>query len=383
MRTFDDFTVPGFWRDPHAAFRNSFASEDRLQANPGGGYSVLGFDLLSKLGRHPALDGTPMPTPAAGGPSATYALFRHALFTQVAPRHHLLRTAALAGLSMSAVATFGSGMEHLVAQRIESLKASRFDLVTGFVGPIAAEAWCRFMGYDAEDAPALVADVARITAHGTFEPDPATAGDAEQAAASVLARTAAMLRNDRDTPATRIARALPAGDPDLAIGVVASLVLDALDTGVAGLAGLLAVLIGQPEFHHELGDVAARNAAIEEALRLATPAVLTVRQAREDVVVDGHTIENGARVLMWWAAGNVDPEAFGAPAEFRPGRKKRAMPFGVGAHTCLGHVWIKPLAHALVAQAFAGKHRLRCLAPDFSWVSGGARRPHGLVVAFA
>lgn len=382
MRIFDDHTLPGFWQDPLSVFQKSFASGDRVQANPGGGFSVLGFEALSTLGRHPAMDGTPVPAPPPDQPRATFDLMRNALFTQVAPRHRQLRTAVLAGVNLGAVEAFREEAERLARTRLETLRGAPFDLVTDFVFPVAVEAWCSFMGYEAGSASALWSDVEGVTGQLTFTSESAPPLDAEQAAASILARTSAMLRAGRGGPATRIAAALPAGDPDLAAGVVASTLLDAIDTGAAGLSGLLAVLLGEPDWHDRMDDAASREAAIEEALRLATPAVLTVRQAREDVLFDGLTIEQGALVLMWWAAGNIDPDVFEEPRRFRPGRPKRGMPFGVGAHSCPGHVWVKMLAHTLVRLAFVGERRLKALTQDVTWVAGGARRPHGLVVAF-
>lgn len=381
MRTFDDHTLAGFWQDPLSVFQKSFASGDRLQANPGGGFAVLGYDALSRLGRHPAMDGTPMPASSRDQPSATTDLMRHALFTQVAPRHRPLRTAVLAGVNFAAVDAFRPEAERRAGARLDALRGAPFDLVADFVRPVVADAWCGFMGYEAGSASALASDVERVTGQLTFASDPAYAEDAEQAAASMLARTAAMLRTARGGPALGVAAAIPGGDPEVAAGVVASLLLDAIDTGVAGLSGLLAVLLRQPETHDRLGDAVFREAAIEEALRLATPAVLTVRQASEDVAFDGLRIEKGALVLMYWAAGNVDPAVFEQPLRFRPGRPKRGMPFGVGAHSCPGHVWIKMLAHTLVRLAFAGERRLTALTQHLTWVTGGARRPHGLIVA--
>lgn len=382
MRIFDDYTLPGFWRDPLSVFQQSFASGDRVQANPGGGFAILGYEALSTLGRHPAMDGTPVPAPSPDQPRASYDLLRHALFTQVAPRHRELRMAVLAGVNFAAADAFRAEAGRLALDRLKALRGAPFDLVTDFVRPVVADTWCRFMGYEAASASALSSEVERLTGELTFTPDPAKAADTEQAAASLLARTSAVLRTAQAGPAARIAAALPHGDPEVAAGVVASLLLDALDTGVAGLSGLLAVLLGEPEAHDRLDDAAAREAAIEEALRLATPAVLTVRQASGDVVFDGLRIEKGALVLMYWAAGNVDPDVFDAPLRFRPGRPRRAMPFGVGAHSCPGHVWIKMLAHTLVRLLFVGERRLRAVTQEFTWVAGGARRPHGLVVAF-
>jgi cytochrome P450 len=382
VRIFNDFTLPDFWQDPISVFQRSFATGDRLQASPDGGIAILGHEALRELGRHPAIDGTPMSAPTEGEPRAVFELLRHAVFAQVGPRHRQLRKAVLAGLNFGAVDTFRDRAECLIRHRLDALGAGPFELVEDLVTQFAAESWCTFMGYDPADSAAVAMEVERLTTQLGFTPDPAKAADADAAAASLLARTQAVLMTARDDgPAQRIAAAVPGCDRAVAAGVVASLLFDAVDTATAGLSGLIAVLLGEPTCHDRLGNSSLREAAIEEALRLATPAVLTVRQAREALVFEGVPIAEGSLVWMWWAAGNADPAAFEAPARFLPGRPNRAMPFGAGAHSCLGHAWVKMLAHVLVRAAFAGESRLAA-ATDFMWTSGGARRPKSLRVTF-
>ncbi|WP_026871458.1 cytochrome P450 [Inquilinus limosus] len=383
MRVFDDFTLPGFWQDPVSVFQRHFSSGRRLQASPDGGLAVLGYRALRELGQHPAVDGTPVPPPSDGQPGAVSDLFRHALFAQVSPRHRHLRKAVLAGLNHAAVEGFRERAAGLVRSRVDALQGGPFDLFTDLALPVAADAWCAFMGYPVEDAPLFASAVERLTSQLSFSPDPSQAEDADAAAALLQSRTAALVAAGGGGPPSRIAAAVPEGDRGLAASIIASLLFDAIDTTAAGLAGVVAILLHSSVHHGRLSDAAFRDQAVEEALRLATPATLTVRQAREDLVFDGRAVAEGTLIWMWWAAGNCDPDVFPAPDRFQPGRPGRGMPFGVGAHSCLGHAWVKMLADVLIWAGFTGRRQLTAATPNIEWVSGGARRPKDQIVIWS
>lgn len=75
---------------------------------------------------------------------------------------------------------------------------------------------------------------------------------------------------------------------------------------------------------------------IEEALRLESPFRFHLRSTSKDVAIGGVTIPSGATVLMFWGAGNRDPEVFAKPDEIDLSRPHVHMTFGRGIHTCVG-----------------------------------------------
>lgn len=377
MRTFDDFSLPGFWQNPFPYYQRSFSQAARIQSSPDGGVAVLGYELSRKIGMHPAIDGTPLPASVEGDHQFGNEILRHGLFTQVLPEHRHLRRAVLTGLSNNTVKAFAPAARKCVTRKLEEWGDQNFDLFLDFCLPIAAECWALFAGYGADQAPHLIDEVERFSKQLSFEPDPALAEDAENAAASLLARTVKVVERADDCPVHRMADEL--GDKRGA-PLAASLLFDAIDTAAAGLAGMLAVLLDEVREKESLGDPVFREQAIEEALRLATPTPFTVRQARESVRVDDLTIPAGALVWMWWSAANRDPEVFADPEQFLPGRERRGLPFGIGVHSCVGHGWAKQLAHILVEAGLSGPRRLEATVSDRMWKIGGARRPYRLMV---
>jgi cholest-4-en-3-one 26-monooxygenase len=79
------------------------------------------------------------------------------------------------------------------------------------------------------------------------------------------------------------------------------------------------------------------ESAVEEILRWASPAIHTVRLAKEDVTLHGETIRAGDRVALLLSSANFDPRQFEQPEGFDVTRAANDhVAFGTSAHTCLG-----------------------------------------------
>lgn len=75
---------------------------------------------------------------------------------------------------------------------------------------------------------------------------------------------------------------------------------------------------------------------IEEVLRVESPFRFHLRSVPRDTTLNGIPIPAGATVLLFWSAGNRDPEVFDRPDEIDLARPRMHMAFGRGIHTCLG-----------------------------------------------
>lgn len=267
-----------------------------------------------------------------------------------------------------------------VARKLAECAGESVDLFADSCLPIAAECWALFAGYGANEAPHLVNEVERFSQQLSFESDVALAADADEAAESLLARTARVVARADGCPLHRMADALGDGR---GTPLAASLLFDAIDTAAVGLAGMFAVLLDEVKDTETLGDPLFLEQAIEEAVRLATPAPFTSRQARDCTRIGDLKIPAGALVWMWWSAANRDPEAFPDPECFILGRQNRGLPFGIGVHSCVGHGWTKQLAHSLIEAGLSGRRRLEATTSDRNWKIGGARRPDRLMVRMA
>ncbi len=120
-----------------------------------------------------------------------------------------------------------------------------------------------------------------------------------------------------------------------------------VETSQTLMSNLMAMLLADPEIERsvvaaaEAGDAAA---VTEEFLRMVTPAMHFCRTATADTEVGGQRIAAGDYVVMWYVAGNRDPEYYPDPHRFDPVRfagpnraVKPMLSFGAaGGHYCMG-----------------------------------------------
>jgi cytochrome P450 len=92
----------------------------------------------------------------------------------------------------------------------------------------------------------------------------------------------------------------------------------------------------------------------DEVIRWASPATYFRRTATRDGELHGQTIREGDKVLLWFASGNRDENAFDNPniVNFRR-TPNRHLAFGQGGvHVCLG-IWLARLEVRVVFQELA------------------------------
>ena len=77
-------------------------------------------------------------------------------------------------------------------------------------------------------------------------------------------------------------------------------------------------------------------AFIEEVLRLESPFRFHLRSTPKDTVLGNVPIPSGSTVLLFWGAGNRDPETFINPDNIDLTRPRKHITFGRGIHTCIG-----------------------------------------------
>jgi cytochrome P450 len=102
---------------------------------------------------------------------------------------------------------------------------------------------------------------------------------------------------------------------------------------------MLALIENQDQLRRLQDDPSLIPGAVEEFLRWATPVYHFRRTATRDVELHGKTIRAGDKVVMWFAAGNRDPEVFADPYRFDVTRYPNDhVTFGKGSpHFCMGN----------------------------------------------
>ncbi|QDE89542.1 hypothetical protein BHS06_11540 [Myxococcus xanthus] len=125
---------------------------------------------------------------------------------------------------------------------------------------------------------------------------------------------------------------------DMFLSYFWSLVTGAYDTTASTIAGGFLALSEFPgECEKLFANPSLIPTAVEEMLRWVTPVVYFRRTASRDTELGGHSIKEGQRVVMCYAAGNRDEDEFLDPDVFDVARTpNKHLAFGHGPHFCLG-----------------------------------------------
>jgi cytochrome P450 len=139
-----------------------------------------------------------------------------------------------------------------------------------------------------------------------------------------------------------LAAARADADPPLTVADVAGVPLDLVVAGhvtvTRAIGSILALMFRHGEIRAHLLDPALAPRAIEEILRLESPAQGLFRRTTREVELGGVRLPEGARLMVHFGSANRDEEVFAGPDAYEPDRADagRNVSFGKGIHFCIG-----------------------------------------------
>lgn len=119
--------------------------------------------------------------------------------------------------------------------------------------------------------------------------------------------------------------------------MVIDFVAPSLDTTILATGRLLWSLGENPDVYAQLrAEPELIPTAAVEAVRLCSPVRGFTRTVARDTVVDGVRLPAGERVVLLYAAANMDERRFDNPETFSLQRRGSNLGWGHGMHTCVG-----------------------------------------------
>jgi len=161
-------------------------------------------------------------------------------------------------------------------------------------------------------------------------------------------------------------------------------VMAGMETTMGGLGATMWLLATDPDLRAELrgADDRTLDRAVDEFIRFASPVPTSGRTMTKDAEVGGCPMKKGDRVLVNWAAANLDPSRFENPHKIDLNRPNIAshVGFGAGIHRCLGsHLAKREIKAAIRAVADLKRFEL-VPGHDVEWRAAFARGPVALPV---
>ena len=265
-----------------------------------------------------------------------------------APLHTAIRGLVTKAFTPRRVAEMAPRIEELATELLDELAPEgEADIVRRFAWPLPLALVGEMLGVPRADLPRLH----EWSVHWLRLKQPGATIDQqlEWARSTVeLQRYFMELLDDRErNPTDDLTSALLAAsrgiDPPLSRAAVMGVPLDLVVAGhvtvTRAIGNALVLILAEPGRADDLrADPSLVAPAVEEILRLESPAQGLFRTTTREVTIGGVTLPAGARVMVHYGSANRDEHVFACPAEYDPRREGlgRHLAFGKGVHFCIG-----------------------------------------------
>lgn len=298
------------------------------------------------------------------------------------PRHSTLRGLVSKAFTPARIEAMRPEVEALARDLAAEIpKGEEIDIVAAFTTPLPVTVIARMLGIPESDHRKFKRWSDAIT--GLMD-DP-MGGDRIKTMMELGAYFSEILKERRKAPGADLISALARADDagvSLSDREVVSFICLLLIAGNETTTNLLGSLLNRlapqaEEWERLRANPALVEGAIEEALRMESPAQFVMRSARADVEIGAAKIKKDEFVIVYLAAANRDPAKWSDPALFDIAREReRHLAFGHGVHHCIG----APLARLEAQAAMEGLlARFESIAPGSR---PGQRLPSGLLYGF-
>ena len=264
------------------------------------------------------------------------------------PDHTAIRKLAIKRFTPKQVTAIEPLIREFVIERVEKLREmGEGDVVVELFKPLPSLVVGHFLGVPESDR--------RLFDKWTDATVAANAGGDITSAGPVLGEMMAyfgeMMERVRKKPGDDVISALvharPGGkevSPAWILGFAFTMVTGGNDTTTGLLSGAAELLTKNPDQQKLLVEEPERIPnAIEEFLRMTSPAQGLARMTTRDVTIEGKTIPKDRKVMLLYASANLDEREFGPDAgECDITRKiRRHVALSYGPHHCIGAATVR------------------------------------------
>jgi cholest-4-en-3-one 26-monooxygenase len=263
------------------------------------------------------------------------------------PKHDRLKALFQAGFTPKRIAAHEGAIRGIVVDVLDRVAGRETcDLVNEVAQPVVSRVIGSFMGIPEEDDAAW-ANLMNATL-GASDPDLNPGGieaTLEKDIPEIFERCRRMVAERRENPTDDLTSVLVHAEIDgerleeheIVMGFFL-LVAAGNDSTKATYCSAMRALMEDPEQRQLLlDDPSLVPAAVEEALRMFPAFAHFARTATRDTELNGTTIREGEKVVMWYVSSNRDESRYEDPDRFDVRRNPEHQAFGAGGrHFCLG-----------------------------------------------
>jgi cytochrome P450 len=262
------------------------------------------------------------------------------------PLHDRIRSLVTRAFTPRRIAALEPRIESISSELIDELAPSgRADIVEAFAWPLPLRVLGELFGFPRDDLEQIHRwglDWLLLQQERPLEEQLAHA----RGLVDLQRYCVAAVEDRRERPSDDLLGALvaanDAADDPLGTVEIAGLPLDLMVAGhvtvTRAIGSVLDRMFTESELREHLLDPERAPKAIEEILRLESPAQGLFRVTTREVELGGAVLPAGARVMAHFASANRDACVFAHPDSYRPERGELGahLAFGKGIHFCIG-----------------------------------------------
>jgi cholest-4-en-3-one 26-monooxygenase len=263
------------------------------------------------------------------------------------PKHDRLKMLFQRGFTPKRIAEHEDAIRAITVGVLDRLEdRDECELVMDVAQPVVSRVIGSFMGIPPEDDE-IWARLMNATL-GAGDPDlnpEGTENVMEQEVPEIFERCRRLIEERRENPTDDLTSVLVHAEVDgerleeheIVMGFFLLVAAGNDSTKATYSSGMRALLENPDQRHLLLDDPSLIPSAVEESLRMYPAFAHFRRTATRDVELNGKTIHEGDKVVLWYVSSNRDETRYEDPDRFDVTRNPEHQAFGAGGrHFCLG-----------------------------------------------
>ena len=262
------------------------------------------------------------------------------------PKHDRLKMLFQRGFTPKRIAEHEDRIRQItvdVMDRLDGREAC--DLVTDVAQPVVSRVIHSFMGVPPEDDEDWARLMNSVLGAGDPDVNPDVASVMQRDVPEIFERVSRLIAERRENPTDDLTSILVHAEVDgqkleeheIVMGFFLLVAAGNDSTRATYASGMRALLENPEERQKLLDDPSLIPSAVEESLRMFPAFAHFRRTATRDVQLNGQTISEGDKVVLWYVSSNRDESRYEDPDRFDVTRNPEHQAFGAGGrHFCLG-----------------------------------------------
>ena len=262
------------------------------------------------------------------------------------PKHDRLKALFQRGFTPKRIAEHEDAIREITVGVLDRLDGrDECDLVTEVAQPVVARVIGSFMGITPEDDIVWARLMNNTLGAGERQGPEDTALIMQEDVPEIFERCRELIADRRATPTDDLTSVLVHAEVDgerleeheIVMGFFLLMAAGNDSTKATYCSGMRALMEHPAERAKVVADPSLIPSMVEESLRMFPAFAHFRRTANEDVELNGTTIREGEKVVMWYVSSNRDESRYTEPDRFDVERNPEHQAFGAGGrHFCLG-----------------------------------------------